>query len=207
MQRRVVQLQLLEAGIAADFVLVEQLRLTQNRPIAVGPGSGELDPNIVREAGEITFAVRDAAGIVRLEQHPPQARFASNRMTISLSEGTGEAVFDQVRVQWRTGVGGRQPVIRPAPGREYFDADAVGPMVVLRHWQPGDRFQPIGMGEPVKLQDWFTNQKILRNRRHELIVAATAQDELFWVEGLRISERFKLQRATRRHLFWRWQRL
>jgi tRNA(Ile)-lysidine synthase len=78
---------------------------------------------------------------------------------------------------------------------------------VLRHWQPGDRFQPIGMFAAVKLQDWFTNQKILRARRRQLIVATTAAGEIFWVEDQRIGERFKLTAATQRRLNWHWRRL
>jgi tRNA(Ile)-lysidine synthase len=90
---------------------------------------------------------------------------------------------------------------------EYFDADKVGRSVVLRHWRPGDRFQPIGMAKPVKLQDLFTNQKVLRSRRRDLMVAAATNGELFWVEGLRIGERFKLDKGTVRQLQWQWERL
>jgi tRNA(Ile)-lysidine synthase len=89
---------------------------------------------------------------------------------------------------------------------ESFDADLVGDVITLRHWRPGDRFQPIGMAASVKLQDWFINQKIPAERRRELVVAASAEGAVFWVEGLRISERFKLTEATRRRLIWRWQR-
>jgi hypothetical protein len=39
-----------------------------------------------------------------------------------------------------------------------------------------------------------------------LVVAAAAHGEIIWVEGLRISERFKLTKTTRRRLVWRWQR-
>ena len=55
-----------------------------------------------------------------------------------------------------------------------FDAAKVGVDIVLRHWQPGDRFQPIGMAQPVKLQDLFTNAKIPQARRQGLILALTA---------------------------------
>ena len=77
----------------------------------------------------------------------------------------------------------------------------------MRHWRPGDRFQPIGMGAPVKLQDLFTNAKIPSERRRELLVAETRRGEIFWVEGLRMGEQFKLDKRTRRYLIWRWRRL
>ena len=63
------------------------------------------------------------------------------------------------------------------------------------------------MGCPVKLQDFFTNQKVPRGRRRQLVVAEAEDGEAFWVEGLRISERFKLTERTIRRLQWRWKRL
>jgi hypothetical protein len=38
------------------------------------------------------------------------------------------------------------------------------------------------------------------------LVAAAENDEIFWVEGLRISENFKLTQLTKHWLTWRWQR-
>ena len=38
------------------------------------------------------------------------------------------------------------------------------------------------------------------------VVATTARGELFWVEGLRMSEGFKLESGTVRRLKWRWRR-
>jgi tRNA(Ile)-lysidine synthase len=90
---------------------------------------------------------------------------------------------------------------------ESFDADKVGGKITLRHWRPGDRFQPIGLKSPVKLQDLFTNRKIPRARRRELMVAVAENERNFWVEGLRISENFKLTPQTRRRLVWRWRHL
>jgi tRNA(Ile)-lysidine synthase len=77
--------------------------------------------------------------------------------------------------------------------------------MILRHWRAGDRFQPIGMKSPVKLQDLFTNAKIPRERRGKLVLATTADGEIFWAEGLRISENFKIMPQTKRQLVWHWQ--
>jgi tRNA(Ile)-lysidine synthase len=91
-------------------------------------------------------------------------------------------------------------------GTEYLDAELVGSKVVLRHWRKGDRFQPIGMSTEVKLQDLFVNQKVPRAHRHKLVLAETEKGHIFWVEGLRISERFQLTKGTKRRLQWQWSR-
>ena len=223
-QRRCIQLQLLAQGLAADYELVEQLRASPERPVTVGgiPIAGSATgPLAARDstAGRgtedrerrtpgrrvgVRRVVRDARGLVQVGQSEPVA-FKQRSLEVNLGERAGEVLFEGVRVRWRLTRAVRKRPRREA-GQEIFDAERVGTSLVLRHWQPGDRFQPIGMTAPVKLQDLFTNEKVLRKRRHELIVAATAPGEVFWVEGLRISERFKLREQTRRRLQWRWQR-
>jgi tRNA(Ile)-lysidine synthetase-like protein len=188
-QRRCVQAQLLGHGVPADFALVERLRTSPGKPFMIVPQVAVVcDPN-----GQLHF------------QNYAVVAFKPGRFEIELAGGAGEAVFDGRRIGWA--VRGRKSVGRPGrePGKEWFDADKVGPRIVLRHWQPGDRFQPIGMSQPVKLQDLFVNQKIPRERRHDLIVAVTGGNEVFWVENLRISERFKLTPRTTRQLIWQWK--
>ena len=89
---------------------------------------------------------------------------------------------------------------------EQFDAEKVGAKVGLRHWRPGDRFWPIGATSAVKLQDLFTNLKVPRAERHRRVVAVTGRGRLFWVEGLRMAEDFKLEPTTVRRLKWAWWR-
>jgi tRNA(Ile)-lysidine synthase len=76
--------------------------------------------------------------------------------------------------------------------------------MVLRHWHAGDRFQPIGLKSAAKLQDLFVNAKIPAARRRELVLAVAANGTIFWVEGLRIGEKFKLRPRTKRRLAWNW---
>jgi tRNA(Ile)-lysidine synthase len=189
-QRRVLQLQLSEAGVPADFELIESLRQSADVPVNLGPQLSVL---------------RDATGAVSLRLARP-SDFNANETVVKLAGRAGEVTFDGVRVRWWFDA--VKKIKRPAarPACESFDADKVGGRITLRHWRPGDRFQPIGLKSSAKLQDLFTNRKIPRARRQELMVAAAENDEIFWVEGLRISENFKLTRRTKRRLTWRWQR-
>jgi tRNA(Ile)-lysidine synthase len=190
-QRRVLQLQLSEAGVPADFELIESLRQSADVPVNLGPQLSVL---------------REATGAVSLRLARP-SDFNANESSVHLAGRAGEVEFDGVRFGWRFEAGANFAWPHGQKACESFDADKVGGNITLRHWRPGDRFQPIGLKSPVKLQDLFTNRKIPRARRRELMVAAAENHEIFWVEGLRISENFKLTPQTRRRLVWRWRRL
>ena len=189
-QRRALQLQLVALKLAADFELVESLRQCAGMAVSV--------------SRDVSVS-RNAAGKVTLKRLQPTA-FNAGERTVNLAGRAGGVEFDGVCVKWSFDT--RKDFKRPRgeTGCEFFDADKIGRRITLRHWRAGDRFQPIGLHAPAKLQDLLTNAKIPRPRRHELLVAATAGGEIFWVEGLRIAEACKLTPATKRRLVWRWQR-
>jgi tRNA(Ile)-lysidine synthase len=187
-QRRVIQGQLPELGLPVDFDLVEQLRRSADTTVSVGLN--------------LTVA-RDAAARVKLLEKPAAVEFRDDELPVNISGRAGELTFAGIKMQWKLVKIGKFAPMAPKPGREVFDADRIGPSVVLRHWRPGDRFQPLGMKSAIKLQDLFTNAKIPRERRRKLLVA-TARGEIFWVEGLRIAEGFKITEGTKRGLFWHW---
>jgi tRNA(Ile)-lysidine synthase len=184
LQRRCIHAQLVQSGLAAGFDLVEHLRRKPGRAVSINSAQ---------------TAARDTCGRVVIQNALAPA-FGDTSRTLDLG-GRGETLFDGLQVSWRVERGG---LGRAGWSRncEYFDAQRVGSPVRLRHWQPGDRFQPIGMPTPVKLQNLFVNQRVPRARRHQLVVATTAGNEIFWVEGLRIAERFKLTNRTIRRLHW-----
>lgn len=125
---------------------------------------------------------------------------------VSLAGKAGKGTFGGLSWNW-TRVPARDSRL-PAfeAGTEWFDAERVGSEVVLRFWRPGDRFQPIGMRGTQKLQDLFTNLKIPRAERGRRMVATTPEGRIWWVEGLRIGEHFKLRPDTRNRLRWTWHR-
>jgi len=189
-QRRVMQSQLPALGLPMDFDLVEQLRLSPNRPVSVGLH---------------LYAVRNAAGRVALQSKPAPAEFQEEQLKATLTGCQGTFAFAHTTIAWERTPAGKWARPTPQPGREIFDADRVGRSVELRHWRAGDRFQPLGMNTSVKLQDLFTNARIPREQRRGLLVAV-AHGEIFWVEGLRMAEQFKLTADTKHRLIWRWQR-
>jgi tRNA(Ile)-lysidine synthase len=190
-QRRVLQSQLAVLNVPADFELVEQLHRSANRFVSVGSGLS---------------VSCDTAGAVKLRGQQTTL-FNAGELTVNLANTKGRAEFAGTCLDWQ--FDRAKKFVRPQrkTSREFFDADKVGNEIILRHWRAGDRFQPIGLKSAVKLQDLFTNAKIPRMRRSGLIVATTRRGEIFWVEGLRISENFRLTPRTKRRLIWRWQRI
>jgi len=188
LQRRVIQIGLLRSGLAPRFDLVEALRAEPARWVSVEPRL------LCRRTAKGTIETREAAAI----------EFQTGEHALELHRRSGRAVFDGTQLSWSFTRGSKIPQRRT--NTQFFDADAVGGQIVLRHWHAGDRFQPIGMERAVKLQDLFVNEKIPRERRHKLVIATTRDGEIFWVEDLRIGERFKITPKTKRILKWRWQR-
>lgn len=209
-QRRCLQLQLIEQGIQTDYELIEYLRLNPIGPVDAkvlpAPGIGAPKKQAGRPARPPIRIARDPSGWVG-PVPIEETTFDRSWCELRLDEGRPARTWGGVKFSWR--ILARKGADRPRArwGTEFFDADVVGDRVQLRHWLPGDRFQPVGMPKPAKLQDLFVNQKVPRSRRKQLVVGATAKGDLFWVEGLRIAERFKLSEHTIRRLQWRWQRL
>lgn len=67
----------------------------------------------------------------------------------------------------------------------------------LRRWQPGDTFQPLGLGgKHQKLQDFFTNQKLSRLEKDKTWILTNQDGAIIWIAGMRLDERFKIQTTT-----------
>lgn len=67
----------------------------------------------------------------------------------------------------------------------------------VRTFRPGDRFFPLGMDRPVKLKDFFISQKVPIEERR-LTPLLLSDDNIVWVIGYRIDDRYKVTGETRR---------
>ncbi len=192
LQREIIRIGLLGLGLVPEFQLIEGLRT----------GS----PDVVFMASEGRRVARSELGDIVEVPLPPKG-FRSDSCVIELGAEKGEQRFGAGQISWQF-----EPMNsvvlarRSSPDYECFDAGAVGTKILLRYWRPGDRFQPIGRVEEIKLQDWFTNEKVPADERRERVVAESAGGTLFWVEGMRISEAFKLTKSTETILKITWNR-
>ncbi len=81
-----------------------------------------------------------------------------------------------------------------------LDADLTAGKLSLRPFRSGDRFEQLGMPhQTVRLSDLFVNLKVpKRLRKHWPVVCVG--EEIAWIPGLRMGERFKVTENTRQVL-------
>ena len=70
-------------------------------------------------------------------------------------------------------------------------SDVRGPLAV-RNRRPGDTFRPIGLGGRKKLQDFFVDRKVGRDRRDFVPLVVDETDRIVWVAGYGIDEEFRV---------------
>lgn len=76
----------------------------------------------------------------------------------------------------------------------FFSAGKIKFPLVVRNYEPGDRFRPLGMRKFKKIKDLFIDQKIPRFLRRSVPIFETT-DGVVWVGGVRIDDRFKAERS------------
>jgi len=183
-QRVVIREQLRKLEVPSTFGLIEKLRGSTGRS-AMAPGGRRI--------------VCDQEGVVK-EQPKSRPPFIapgdSGAVWIHLEGVRGSLRLPDGRnLHWRIVSGGKGWVPR-ADGKERFDAGIVGKTIGIRHWQPGDRFHPLGAPGGSKLQDLFTNHKVSGVERRQRWLAQVPDGQILWVEGLRPGEAFKVNDKT-----------
>ena len=81
----------------------------------------------------------------------------------------------------------------------FFDMNTLEFPLILRNFQPGDRFSPIGLGGSQKIKDFFANKKVPREERTRRPIL-TSGEKIIWVVGYRIDDSVKINPSTRRVL-------
>lgn len=88
-------------------------------------------------------------------------------------------------------------VIDKSPEVAQLDYDKLTFPLKQRMWQAGDRFYPLGMKGSRLLSDFMKDLKFTTRQKEECQVLTTAKDEIVWVVGRRVDERFKVTDKTK----------
>jgi len=78
-----------------------------------------------------------------------------------------------------------------------IDLDKLKFPLTVRKWQKGDIFYPLGMKNKKKVSDFFIDNKINRFDKNNIWIFTDAENEIFWISGLRIDNRFKITDKTK----------
>lgn len=89
------------------------------------------------------------------------------------------------------------------PNEAFLDADKLSLPLILRKWQPGDRFSPFGLAGSQKVKSFLTNQKVPSWQRKDVQILLS-EGKVVWVVGIRIDDAFKVSNQTKRILHLKW---
>ncbi|MCL2414109.1 MAG: tRNA lysidine(34) synthetase TilS [Bacteroidales bacterium] len=90
-------------------------------------------------------------------------------------------------------------VLNTNPEVAQLDLDKLRFPLTLRHWEKGDFFIPFGQRGKQKLSDFFINQKLSRFDKERIWLLCSGND-IAWIIGHRIDNRFKISHTTKRIL-------
>jgi tRNA(Ile)-lysidine synthase len=177
-------------GRAVSFAHIEEaVRLVRE-------GGGPVDlpgQRMQRDGGDLVLTARPAgaigrpagpsAGAANLFQYrlsiPGEIRLEEAACVLSAEMAPSEAAVDRRAIS----AGGALAVVR---------LDRCGNGLSVRNRRPGDRFRPPGLGGRTKLQDYFVNRKIARERRDAVPLVVDDADRIVWVAGHAIDEDFRV---------------
>jgi len=83
-----------------------------------------------------------------------------------------------------------------SPWIAHLNADRIKYPLMIRSFEPGDRFVPLGMTGHKKVKDFFVDLKVPTHIRKNLPLLCQGKSPI-WICGLRIDERFKVRQETR----------
>jgi tRNA(Ile)-lysidine synthase len=88
----------------------------------------------------------------------------------------------------------------------YLDLAKTGDKLLVRPRKRGDRFQPLGLDQPKKLNEFMIDAKIPRTWRQRVPIVCSPE-QIVWVVGWRIDEWVKVSEKTKRALCLEFKRV
>lgn len=114
----------------------------------------------------------------------------------NLELGTNEALEFSLKVSLRKIDKEEKVSLKNNNLIKFFDYDKIKNNILLRYRREGDRFNPFGMKGSKKLKDIFIDMKIPKEERDKIPLVCFG-DEIAWIVGYKVSDRFKVDKETK----------
>lgn len=88
------------------------------------------------------------------------------------------------------------------PSEAMLDRDRLNFPLKIRRWQQGDKFRPLGMKNFKKVSDLLIDLKVPLIRKPGVKVLCSG-DDIVWVIGIRIDDRYKITPLTKSALYFK----
>jgi len=157
---------------------------------------GELNELLVASSGKMLYTnshriIKDRAQLI-ITSHKQTDH--SGLCFQNLNEMTDSGSFSEARIEDIGNV-----IVNSDRYSAFLDADLVTFPLNYRQWKSGDRFAPFGMNGMKKVSDFLVDSKIPLSDKEKVFVLQTG-DEIIWLTGYRIDNRFRITDKTKRVL-------
>ncbi|HTD41568.1 MAG TPA: tRNA lysidine(34) synthetase TilS [Mucilaginibacter sp.] len=89
-------------------------------------------------------------------------------------------------------------IIKDNPMSVSIDTELLIYPLMLRHWEEGDHFHPLGMKTRQKLSDFFVHQKVPLHEKSLIPLLVNGNDDIVWIGGYRPDDRYKVSAKTKK---------
>ena len=163
---------------------------------------GNLDfPNRIRiqRSGDILIVTRQKNALRDLEVKFDRAPTIAFTYKI---EKPGSIFIEEIGVHLtftEMGIKDLPDLSRVGQETAFFDWDSISFPLVLRNFQPGDRFKPLGVMGTQKVKKYFIDKKVSKAERVKCAILLS-QGKIIWLVGYRIDETVKMIPSTKKVL-------
>jgi tRNA(Ile)-lysidine synthase len=125
----------------------------------------------------------------------PLSCYQENR-TFEVGKEVEELITKSNKYSFGTLKNAKGITIPKTPDTATLDFDKLSFPLTIRKWEKGDRFYPLGMKKPKKLSNFLIDNKVPMPDKALVNVLVSGED-IAWVIGYRLDERFKITKATK----------
>lgn len=185
------------ATLVGDTRRLEEIHLIAMAELIAAPSSRSLDLPL----GLRLHSIYDRLVLCRAGHLPCPFPPLEGEYPLALPASEDQEALTEI-AGWRVTVQIVTPLADLPPGTEasgglkgqappgltaYFDRDSLGDRLYVRTRGLGDRFQPLGLAQAKKLQDFFTDAKVPRLWRDRVPLLVSDRG-IAWVVGYRIAD-------------------